>query len=164
MSGTCCCVSGTPVEDVTGKMRVFEGDKFQVDMLNAPFTNCYSFLWCCGQMTPGTCCITQYCLRRKVLNGDLSKYSCFQGYMNCCCVRSGMCCEHSCPELCLCCESFCCNSLAVSASRMYVMEKYDLGLDPCDYRLIRINNCIQLLACVCDILVIFNRDLKELSQ
>ncbi|RYH26721.1 hypothetical protein EON65_14175 [archaeon] len=54
--------------------------------------------------------------------------------------------------------------MAVSASRIYVMEKYDLTSDPCDYRLIRINNCIQALACVVSVLAIFIQDLRELSH
>jgi hypothetical protein len=47
---------------------------------------------------------------------------------------------------------------------MYVMERYQLQSDPCDYRLIRINNCIQILACVCNILAIFIDDLRLLAQ
>eukprot|EP01035_Chromulina_nebulosa_P049123 gene49123-66704_t len=47
---------------------------------------------------------------------------------------------------------------------MYVMEKYDLQSDPCDYRLIRINNCLQVFACVCDILAIFIDSLREVAR
>ena len=54
--------------------------------------------------------------------------------------------------------------VAVSASRQYVMEEYNLESDPCDYRLIRINNCIQFLACFCSILALFDENLRELSQ
>ena len=43
------------------------------------------------------------------------------------------------------------------------MEKYDLASDPCDYRLIRINNFLQALACVCNILAIFIDELRELA-
>jgi hypothetical protein len=87
-----------------------------------------------------------------------------EGYLNFCCFKAGSCGEESCPELCLCCESCICNGLAVSASRMYVMEKYDLQMDPCDYRLIRINNCLQILACICDILAIFIEQIRELAR
>ena len=52
----------------------------------------------------------------------------------------------------------------MSASRNYVMEKYDLSSDPCDYRLIRINNCLQMLACVCNILAIFIAEIRELAR
>lgn len=57
-----------------------------------------------------------------------------------------------------------CNCVAVSASRIYVMEKYNLASDPCDYRLMRINNCIQLLACFCDIAAIFDRNLRDCAR
>lgn len=60
-----------------------------------------------------------------------------EGYFNNGCFTSGTCGESSCPELCLFIESCCCNCFAVSATRIYVMEKYDLSSDPCDYRLIR---------------------------
>ena len=32
------------------------------------------------------------------------------------------------------------------------MDQYDLMADPCDNRLIRLNNCIQILSCFCDLL------------
>jgi hypothetical protein len=43
------------------------------------------------------------------------------------------------------------------------MEKYDLTSDPCDYRLIRINNCLQALACICTVLSIFISSCRDLS-
>ncbi len=48
-----------------------------------------------------------------------------------------------------CLQSFCCHNLAVSSTRMYVMDKYQLHSDPCDRRIIRCNNCIQCAACIC---------------
>jgi len=54
--------------------------------------------------------------------------------------------------------------LAVSASRNYVMERYDLTSDPCDYRLIRINNCLQALACLCSILALIDGSFRQLAQ
>jgi len=90
-------------------------------------------------------CCAQYALRVKVLEGDMTRYSCFQGYFDCCCcIRAGSMGESSCPELCLCLEACCCNSLAVSASRALVMDQYDIMSDPCDNRLINFNNCIQV--------------------
>ena len=56
-----------------------------------------------------------------------------------------------CPDLCMCIEGHLCNSCAVSSSRMYVMQEYGLQPDPCDYQLIRFNNSIQMLSCVCDV-------------
>lgn len=90
--------------------------------------------------------------------------TCSEGYLNCLCFRAGSCGEHQCPDFCLCAEACCCNALAMSATRMYVMEKYDLGSDPCDFRLIRINNCIQLFACFCDIASAFNEDLRDCAK
>lgn len=83
--------------------------------------------------------------------------------MDCCGCKAGSCCETHCPTLCLCFEAHCCNFMAVSSSRMYVMEKYDLSSDPCDYRLIRINNCLQCLACICSILGTFISGFRELA-
>ena len=55
---------------------------------------------------------TQYCLRRKILNGDMSKYSCFQGYYTfCCCIKGGACCEDNCPNLCAFLEGCLCSKL-----------------------------------------------------
>ena len=87
-----------------------------------------------------------------------------EGYFDCCCLKSGSLGEQTCPQLCLFIEGCCCNCIAVSASRNYVMEKYDLSSDPCDYRLIRINNCLQMLACVCNILAIFIAEIRELAR
>lgn len=134
-------------------------------MMNAPCVDCpNSCFWFTGQFIPFTCGITQYCLRRKVLENDMTKYTCCQGYLDCCCFKSGQCCEQTCPDCCLCIEAHCCNGFAVSASRMYVMEKYDLSSDPCDYRLIRINNFLQALACVCHILALINDAFKAIAD
>lgn len=43
------------------------------------------------------------------------------------------------------------------------MEKYNLSSDACDYRLIRINNCLQCLSIICDIASIFNRNLRQIA-
>ena len=43
---------------------------------------CKSFGWFCGQFFSPTCGITQCLLRKKVLNNDMTKYSCFQGEFN----------------------------------------------------------------------------------
>jgi len=162
----CCIISGEPIEDARGKIKTYQGEKFQTDMMHAPCADGFkSCGWFCGQFIPATCGCTQYLLRRKVLHGDMTKYSCFQGYFNiCCCFKAGACGEQSCPDFCLCLESCCCNFVAISASRMYVQEKYNLGSDPCDYRLIRINNCLQIIACICDILAIFIAQLREVAH
>lgn len=43
----------------------------------------------------------------------------------------------------------------MSASRMYVMDTYDIRPDPCDNQLIRFTNCLMCFACVLDIIAIF---------
>lgn len=106
---------------------------------------------------------TQYFLRRKVLEGDMSRYVCCQGYTNICCFQAGTLGEQYCPDVCLCCESCCCNGFAISASRMYMMDRYQLASDPCDYRLIRINNCIQILSCFCNILAVIDEKFQHLA-
>eukprot|EP01032_Pedospumella_encystans_P014531 gene14531-16680_t len=63
----------------------------------------------------------------------MSKYSCFQGQIAFCCIKAGAFGEESCPDFCAFVEGCVCNFAAVSASRMYVMEKYDLASEPCDY-------------------------------
>lgn len=94
----------------------------------------------------------------------MTKYECFQGYFNFCCFKAGSCCESKCPNLCLCFESCLCNSCAISATRILIMEKYDLQSDPCDFRLIRINNCLQLFSCICDLLSICIEELRDFAR
>lgn len=106
-----------------------------------------------------------YWVRLKVLDGNLSDYVCCQGYYdNCLCFKSGKCGEKSCPAVCLIMESLCCLGPSMSASRLLVMDKYDLRPDACDNQLIRFSNCINLLSCVCEIAAIVNRNFAHLSQ
>ena len=44
------------------------------------------------------------------------------------------------------------------------MEEYNLASDPCDYRLIRISNCIQCLSCFCTILAIIDENFNALAE
>jgi hypothetical protein len=153
-----------------GKVRTFPAGpgvtKFQTNMMDAPCVDCpTSCFWCFGQFIPFCMGITQCMLRKKVLHDDMSKYQCFQGYYTiCCCIKGGSCHEDSCPDLCAFLEGCCCNCVAISASRVYTMEKYNLQSDACDYRLIRINNCLQMLSCVCDILAMFNDGFRQIAQ
>lgn len=124
----------------------------------------YSLCWCMGQYCPLTMGCTQYALRKKILRDNMSQYQCFQGYYNICCIRGGTCQEEKCPDFCLFMEGCCCNCIAVSASRTYVMEKYNLSSDACDYRLIRINNGLQCLAVICDLAASFDKSLRKLAN
>mmetsp|Transcript_39063 Transcript_39063/g.28883 ORF Transcript_39063/g.28883 Transcript_39063/m.28883 type:complete len:226 (+) Transcript_39063:53-730(+) len=164
----CCIISGDPIDDPSGRIKTFGGpNRFQTNMLNAPCAGgCGTCCWCMGQFIPITGGCTQYLLRRKVLNYDMTKYSCFQGKFSFCCgaVEADACGERNCPDFCAFLEGCCCNCLAVSASRIYVMEKYDLQSDPCDYRLIRINNFLQMLSCLCDILALFNGNFRQIAR
>jgi len=78
-------------------------------------------------------------------------------------IKAGACCEESCPTLCLCIEAHLCNAAAISATRMLVMDRYDVSTDPCDNRLIRCNNCLQALRCICDTIAIFYKDAQDLA-
>lgn len=60
-------------------------------------------------------------------------------------------------------EALCCPGLAVSSTRFLLLDHLHLRPDPCDNQMIRINNCIQLLACICDIAAHFDRNLRDLS-
>ena len=87
---------------------------------------------------------------------------CCQGYANYCCFKAGMIGDTGNP-VCMACESCCCPGLAVSSTRMYVMDKYDLQSDPCDRRILHCSNCLQLLACVCHILAIVQPEFRDLA-
>ena len=65
---------------------------------------------------------------------------------------------------CLACEACLCSSCAVSATRMYVMDKYELMSDPCDNQIIRFNNAIQMLACICSILAMFEPSCQDMAE
>merc|ERR1711871_1837142 len=121
---------------------------------------------------PGKFCFAFWCqwcaayeLRKDVLGGTLNNYSCCQGYMNYCCFKAGSYGESSCPEFCLCLESILCTGPSVSSSRLYLQDTYALDADPCDYRLIHFNNCIQSVSCVIHILADITGDstLEQLS-
>ena len=62
------------------------------------------------------------------------------------CFRAGTLGERDCPSLCLCCESFLCVGPGMSSSRIMVMDQYGLRADPCDNRVIRLTNCLQILS------------------
>ncbi|CAM9963448.1 unnamed protein product [Ectocarpus fasciculatus] len=128
-------------------------------MMEAPCKNCPWF--CFGCLC--TCC-AQFIVRKRALDGNLENYLCCQGYYPMCCMSAGDCGERSCPCFCLCLESFCCNSCAVSASRMYLMDKFSVTPDPWDNRIIRFNNFLQLLSCICNIAAICIEEIRELAR
>jgi len=144
----------------------FGGSQFRVAMKDAL---CHS--WgsaCCCLSTFFTCTYgTNWFVRRMVLDEDWSKYYCCQGFAPCGC---NQCLDPLVPEhpnaraCCMCCECLCCPGLAISASRIHVMYEYDLMVDPTDNQIIRFNNCMQCLACICDVLAICFRDLRGIAR
>ncbi len=110
-------------------------------------------------------CCSAYYTRYRVLDSDMKRYTCCQGYLDgTCCFRSGVLGEQSCPEVCLCVESFCCVGPSMSSTRMFIMDQYDLRPDPMDNRVVRLTNCLMMLSCVCDILSIFIRELRDAAH
>jgi hypothetical protein len=61
-------------------------------------------------------------------------------------------------------QALCCAGCAISATRVYIQEERQIQSDPCDNRIIRFNNCIQILACICSILAIFIAELREIAE
>lgn len=68
------------------------------------------------------------------------------GYMDNYCFHAGSCGERNCPTFCLCVESLICVGPSMSSSRVMVMDQYGLRSDPCDNRVIRLANCLQILS------------------
>lgn len=87
-------------------------------------------------------------MRHRVLNhvdpnSGWKNYTCCQGYFGgCCCLQPGNLGESACPVLCMCLEACLCPGLAVSSTSHVIRERYSLGLDEDDVRLIRCNNCL----------------------
>ena len=120
-----------------------EPNKFQVTLCKTP---CKEPGCWCGSML---CCLcSQMHMRKRVLNhvnpgSGWKDYKCCQGYYRgCCCLQPGKLGESKCPVPCLCLEVCLCSGPAASATSLVLREKYHLGLDEDDVRLIRCNNCI----------------------
>mmetsp|Transcript_20812 Transcript_20812/g.26271 ORF Transcript_20812/g.26271 Transcript_20812/m.26271 type:complete len:216 (+) Transcript_20812:95-742(+) len=121
--------------------------KYKVTMCQAPCAE--PVCWC----TSMACfCPVQIYLRHRVLNhvtpdSGWSNYRCCQGYFGgCLCLQPGQMGEESCPVLCMCMEACLCPGPAVSASSGVVRERYGLGLDEDDVRLIRCSNFLFYLS------------------
>jgi len=109
---------------------------------------------CCWLASMACLCPAQIHLRYKALNhvepnSGWKNYMCCQGYFGgCCCIQPGEIGDKTCPIPCMCLEAFCCPGLAVSASGNVIRERYSLGLDEDDVRLIRCSNCLQIFSCI----------------
>lgn len=158
MSVLCAWTDGSPHEDDPRKEFEQYGRQWETDMMHAGCNNCPG----CTLAMVFPCCFA-YHLRTKALQGDMSRYACCQGYF---CPQYCDTCNNSakdCPECCLCIEVTVCESCAISSTRMYVQEERQITTDPCDNRLIRFNNCMQIMACVIHLLAIFIKELRELA-
>eukprot|EP00658_Telonema_sp_P-2_P035606 TRINITY_DN2585_c0_g1_i16.p1 TRINITY_DN2585_c0_g1~~TRINITY_DN2585_c0_g1_i16.p1 ORF type:complete len:218 (+),score=29.83 TRINITY_DN2585_c0_g1_i16:184-837(+) len=131
-------------------------------MKEAPCENYGCFYLTCITCSYGT----NWCLRRQVLEKDWSRYYCCQGLSPCCQEQldnvtpadpNGRAC-------CAWCECCVCPGLAIAATRSHLMIEYGLTPDPSDNQIIRFNNCIQMLACICEICAMFNPDLREAAD
>jgi len=76
------------------------------------------------------------------------------------CFKSSRCNEKACPWFCLCVEVLLCLGPSVSATRMMVMDQYEIRPDPCDNRIVRLTNCLMVMSCVCDLLSVCVRELR----
>lgn len=167
-----CCLlcPDTPPEKVSAKGARGGGYQMYLDKQNNPETFATPLAKaCCAE--PGCCCIatlgtplgcTACYSRKSVLDtyyNGIQDFVCLQGYLDCCCCKVSSCCPGS--MIGLCCEGFWCNVLAISIARLHLMEKKRIRPDPMDYQIIACANCLQLLACLFDILAIFISELRE---
>jgi len=123
-------------------------------------------------VAPGCFCLSVLCppcalysIRKRALGGSLDDNVCCMGYYPpFLCFQPGNCGERDSPELCLAAEACFCSGCSSSATRMFVMDRYALHSDPCDRRIIRFNNCVQALSCVCSIAAIFVPPLRRAAD
>jgi hypothetical protein len=147
--------SGEPVD--SDPRKHLNTRQWETGMCEAFCANpCACFLGC---LFPCPCAVY---LRCKALQNDMTKYKCCQGYVCWDCVS---CLPTECvPECWLCCEAALCVGCSISATRIYVQEERQIQTDPCDNRIIRFNNFMQILRCVCDILAIFFGELQFVAH
>lgn len=154
-----CFLDGSPTEDDKNGNHARQ---WETDMCHAVCNNCpHCFFGAC----PLLACFCVCYQRKQVLQDDMSKYKCCQGYV--CPNMVGKCCgtcEGSCPHVSMCFESYCCMGCAMSATRLYLQEERQIATDPCDNRIIRLNNCLMILSCICNILAIFCQELEQIAQ
>lgn len=132
-----------------GKQGMGNTAKFDISLCQTPCRTP-----CCWIGSMACLCPAQMHLRYKALNhvapgSGWSNYICCQGYFGgCCCLQPGQLGEKTCPIPCMCLEACICPGLAVSASSLVIRERYGLGLDEDDVRLIRCSNCLQICSCI----------------
>lgn len=129
-----------------GDAATADGGGWVVSMLRAPLAR------------PLCCCVAcvlpplgQYLVRLRALDGDMSRYSLFQGRFDgphclAACnpslpftLRAGSHGEQRCPQAYLCAEASCCTVCAFYASRGLMRDERGLGWDPTE---VRVENCL----------------------
>jgi len=170
-----CLFSSEPIggKQATGKknrMMQFSGfqKQFQVGMKDTlckePACCCFGFLCPC----PSACMARMKVLKTRYPGQDaMQHYACCQGIFDgACCGLVGYCVApfRDCPLVGLALESLCCHGLAVSSTRIFVMLEWQLATDPMDYQIIRFSNCMQGLACICEVLACIDDSFKEAAQ
>lgn len=97
------------------------------------------------------------------IGNGIDDYVCCQGYLGkMCCIDTTTMCRGS--MLGLVCEGCCCPVLSVSIARIYVMDKKQLHPDPGDYQIIAFSNCLQIIACLCNVLAYIEPSFRELAE
>jgi len=138
---------------------------FDTNLMDAP---CKAPLPCCCTCLLTPCCGIPMCYwRMKALEAygqGMSDYTCTQQMeYDCCCFKPGRMGDKG-SMACLLLEGFCCPVMGMSFTRLYIMEKQNIRPDPVDFQLIAFSNCVQILACICQILAIFIDSLEACAD
>eukprot|EP00656_Telonema_subtile_P017961 TRINITY_DN1968_c0_g1_i4.p1 TRINITY_DN1968_c0_g1~~TRINITY_DN1968_c0_g1_i4.p1 ORF type:complete len:188 (-),score=24.95 TRINITY_DN1968_c0_g1_i4:318-881(-) len=64
----------------------------------------------------------------------------------------------------MCLEMVCCPGLAISSTRLQLMVEFALTPLPSDNQIIRFNNCMQCLACLCNVLAMVVRECETVAH
>lgn len=167
--------TGEVIVDARYRFYDMQREKFATALDEAP---CAEPLCCAA-----TCCcypIGIYYARKMTLehlspDTGMDNYMCCQGYNPpgmpgpCCCCCNGQDCKSVfrtdlCPHFCACGEAFCCPGCSASATRFAMMDHYTLGVHKVDVQIMQLNNCIQCLACICDIIAMFDKAFENLAH
>lgn len=132
---------------------------FQVGLLDSCFESpgCCLYGYFCG---PCAACT----MRKRVLQNDMSKYTCCQGYFLCCCIDENTGANSGCPSFLLCLEATCCLSCSMSASRALLQDTYQLRTDPCDRKIICCQQICALASCIFSVMSIFIEECAPVAE
>ena len=155
-----CCVlllfDDGPVDD---DPRSGYAREWATPLISAP---CQEPVWFCAGLVLPSC--SAYLLRKEALGGNMSNYSCCQGYFDCApCFQAGKFGEADNPELCLLIEACFCTHFAVQATRFHMMDTRNIRPDPTDNRVIRLHNCLQCLSFIADMAACISKDAEMID-